>query len=226
MQQISSLTERDFKKILICLTIYLTSLVAANTLGLKIMPFVFGSHLTVAIFTFPVVFLMTDVIGEVYGRTFSKWFVRCGLVSTILFIAYTLISLWMPWSEDGLWAKEGYNLIFGISGRIGVASIVAFIIAEYQDVFAFFFIKSKIGPRLFWLRSFLSNLWSQLLDSAIFMTIAFAGIYPTKTLIGIVFTLWIYKVLMGLCYTPLSYLGIRLLRGNTNENPTNQNQGL
>jgi uncharacterized integral membrane protein (TIGR00697 family) len=213
-----TLTERDFKKILICLTIYLTSLFAANTLGLKIMPFLFGSHLTVAIFTFPVVFLMTDVIGEVYGQAFSKWFVRCGLVSTVLFITYSLLSLWLPWSEDGLWAKEGYNLIFGVTGRIGLASIVAFLVAEYQDVFAFFFVRGKIGPRFFWLRSFLSNLWSQLLDSVIFMAIAFAGIYPTKTLISIVITLWLYKVLMGLLYTPLSYLGIKLLRGNTNGN--------
>ena len=223
MQQ---LTERDYRKLLICLTIYLTSLFAANTLGLKIMPFLFGSHMTVAVFSFPIVFLMTDVIGEVYGKSFSKWFVRCGLVSTVLFIAYTLLSLWLPWSEDGLWAKEGYNLIFGISGRIGLASVVAFMIAEYQDVFAFFFVRNKIGPRLFWLRSFLSNLWSQLLDSTIFMTIAFAGIYPTKTLIGIIFTLWAYKVTMGLLYTPLSYLGIRLLRGNTNANPNSQNQSI
>lgn len=217
-----TLAERDFKKVLICLAIYLTSLIAANTLGLKIMPFLFGSHLTVGVFTFPVVFLMTDIIGEVYGKSLSKWFVRCGLVSTVLFIGYTLLSLWLPWSEDGLWAKEGYNLIFGISGRIGLASIVAFIIAEYQDVFTFFFVKSKIGARLFWLRSFLSNLWSQFLDSIIFMTIAFAGIYPTKTLISIMITLWLYKVLMGLLYTPLSYLGIRLLKGK-NENYSNQN---
>ncbi len=217
------LTEKDYKKILICLALYLTSLFAANTLGLKIMPFVFGLHMTVAVFSFPVVFLMTDVIGEVYGRVWSRYFVRCGLVSTVLFLAYSLLSLWLPWDEDGLWAKEGYNLIFGVSGRIGLASVVAFIIAEYQDVFAFFFVKAKIGARLFWLRSFLSNLWSQLLDSTIFMSIAFAGIYPTKTLIGIIFTLWMYKVLMGLLYTPLSYLGIYLLR-DKDANTTNQNQ--
>lgn len=218
-----ALTERDYKKILICLTLYITSLFAANTLGLKIMPFLFGSHLTVAIFSFPVVFLMTDVIGEVYGKSLSKWFVRCGLVSTVLFIGYSLLSLWLPWSEEGLWAKEGYNLIFGVSGRIGLASIIAFIIAEYQDVLTFFFVRGKIGPRLFWLRSLLSNLWSQLLDSIIFMVIAFAGIYETKTLIIIIITLWLYKVLMGLFYTPLSYLGIKLLRGSINANQGVQN---
>jgi uncharacterized integral membrane protein (TIGR00697 family) len=225
MQPLNNLTERDYKKILICLTIYITSLFAANTLGIKIMPFLFGSHLTVGILTFPIVFLMTDVIGEVYGKSLSKWFVRCGLVATVLFLAYSLLSLWLPWSEKGLWAKEGYDLIFGVSGRFGIASVVAFVVAEYQDVFTFFFVRGKIGEGLFWLRSLLSNLWSQLLDSIIFMTIAFAGtgIYPAKTLIGIIIALWLFKVAIGFLYTPLSYLAINLLRQNTNIN-TDANQ--
>lgn len=220
-----NLTEKDYKKILICLTLYLTSLIAANTLGIKIMPFLFDSHLTVGIFTFPIVFLMTDVIGEVYGKSLSRWFVRCGLVATVLFLAYTLLSVWLPWSEKGLWAKEGYNLIFGVSGRFGIASVVAFIIAEYQDVVTFFFVREKIGEGMFWLRSLLSNIWSQLLDSIIFMTIAFAGtgLYNTKTLIIIIITQWLFKVGMGFLYTPLSYLAIKLLRKNTNIN-TDANQ--
>lgn len=220
MQQ---LTERDYKKILICLGIYLTSLFAANTVGLKVMPLFFGTHMSVAVFSFPVVFLMTDVIGEVYGRSLAKMFVRIGFLSTALFIGYTVLSLALPWAEAGLWAKEGYNLIFGVSGRIAVASLVAFAVAEYQDVLTFFFVKKRIGEGLFWLRSLLSNLWSQLLDTVLFMVIAFAGTYETKALIILIITWWLYKVLMGFLYTPLSYLGIRLLRGNPNANQGNQN---
>lgn len=207
-------------KIIIALTLYLTSLFAANTLGLKIMPFLFGSHLSVAVFSFPVVFLMTDVIGELYGKRMSKMFVRAGFISTALFIGYSLLSLYMPWSDDGLWAKEGYNLVFGVSARIALASLAAFLIAEFQDVFAFFFVREKIGAGLFWLRSFLSNLWSQLLDSVIFMVIAFAGIYSTETLISIIITWWLYKVAMGLAYTPLSYLATKFLK-DTNASQSN-----
>ena len=53
------------QKIAFALTLYLVSLIASNTLGIKLMPFLFGTHLSVAIFAFPIVFLMTDVIGEV-----------------------------------------------------------------------------------------------------------------------------------------------------------------
>ncbi len=201
------------KKLFIALAIYLTSLFAANSLGLKIMPFIFGSHLSVAVFSFPFVFLMTDVVGEIYGQPTAKLFVLAGFVSTAMFIAYSFLSMAMPWAQAGVWAKQGYNLIFGVSVRIALASLTAFIIAEYQDVVAFFFFRSKLGTRMFWLRSLISNLWSQLLDTVIFMTIAFAGVYQTHTLINIIITWWLYKVTMGALYTPLSYLGIRLLRG-------------
>lgn len=200
------------QRTIIALTVYLTSLFAANTLGLKIMPFLFGSHLSVAVFSFPIVFLMTDVIGEVYGKQMAKWFVRAGFISAALFMAYSLLSIWMPWSQEGEWVREGYSQVFGLSVRMSLASLAAFAIAEFQDVFTFFFVKERLGVKYFWLKSLLSNIWSQLLDSAIFMVIAFAGVYSTKTLISIIITWWAYKVLMGFVYTPLSYLGIKLLR--------------
>jgi len=211
------LTEYSFKKLIIALAIYLASLFAANTLGLKIMPFIFGSHLSVAVFSFPVVFLMTDVVGEVYGRRAAKFFVMAGFISTALFIAYSFLSLALPWSADGEWARQGYNQIFGISVRMAIASLVAFVIAGYQDVFSFFFFREKLKIKYFWLRSLLSNLWSQLLDATIFMVIAFAGVYPTNTLISIIISWWLYKVAMGALYTPLSYVGIYLLREHNKE---------
>jgi len=212
------ITDRAFKKLLIALGIYLTSLFAANTLGLKIMPFVFNSHISVAVFSFPFVFLTTDVVGELYGKRIAKLFVLAGFVSTALFIGYSLLSLAMPWSPDGIWAKEGYNLMFGISARIAFASLLAFVIAEYQDVISFFFLKKRWGGKSFWLRSTLSNVYSQLLDTVIFTLIAFAGVYSPKVLVSITISWWLYKVAMGMLYTPLSYLGLRLLKEKTNEN--------
>lgn len=213
------LSEKDYKKILICLTLYITSLFAANTLGIKLMPFLFGAHLSVAVFSFPLVFIMTDIIGEVYGKKMAKNFVLAGVISIILFLLYSLISTILPWAQDGEWVKEGYNQIFGLSVRFSIASLVAFVIAEYQDVFSFFFFKKHTGERYFWLRSNLSNLWSQLLDSTVFMLIAYLGVLSMKTIFLIIIPWWIYKVFMGFLFTPLSYLGIRLLRGkNIDEN--------
>jgi uncharacterized integral membrane protein (TIGR00697 family) len=206
------LSESDFRKIVIALAAYLASLFAANTLGLKLMPFIWGSNLSVAVFSFPIVFLMTDVIGEVYGKKMAKFFVLAGFIATLLFIAYSFLSIALPWSEKALWVKDSYDSIFGISARMAIASLVAFVIAEYQDVISFFFFKDKLAKTHFWFRSFLSNVWSQFLDTVIFMVIAFAGVYSWPTLISIILSWWLFKIVMGLLYTPLSYVGIWFLR--------------
>src|SRR3990167_5544023 len=207
-----TLDERNTKKIHIALAIYLASLFAANTLGLKIMPFILGLHVSVAVFSFPFVFLTTDVIGEVYGKRIAKLFVLAGFIATSLFVLYSFLSLALPWDPAAEWVRGSYNTVFGISVRIAVASLVAFVIAEYQDVFAFFFFREKWGTRFFWLRSNLSNLWSQFLDTIIFMVIAFYGVYSNEALVSLIISLWLFKVGMGVLYTPLSYVGLWLLR--------------
>lgn len=203
-------------KIILVLVLYLSSLLAANTLGLKLMPFIFGTHLSVAVFFFPFVFLSTDVIGQVYGKAWAKNFVYAGLLAAALFTLYAALSLSLPWSTTNEKMPEAYNLIFGVSLRMSLASLLAFFIAEYQDVLAFFFFKKLLRGRFFWLQSNLSNIWSQLLDTLIFMFVAFAGVYSVKTIILASLPWWLYKVAMGFAYTPLAYLGVYLLRyGNT-----------
>jgi queuosine precursor transporter len=222
MQQ---LTERDYRKILICLTLYVGSLFASNTLGIKLMPFLFGTHLSVAVFSFPIVFCMTDVIAEVYGKKMANNFVIAGIISIILFLFYSFISIIMPWAKEGLWAQAGYNEIFGLSVRFAIASLVAFAIGQYQDVISFFFLKKQIGENKFWLRANLANAWSEFFDTVVFMLIAFAGVpflhipavYPLSTIILIIIPWWLYKILMGALLTPLSYLGIHILRNYGNQ---------
>jgi hypothetical protein len=207
-----ALTIRDWQKISLALSIYVTSIIAANTLGLKLMPFIFGTNLSVSIFAMPIIFLMTDVIGEVYGKQVAKQFVFAGFVATALFLLYTVLSLFMPWSPRAEWVHAGYDQVFGTSIRVALASLLAFAIAEYQDVYTFFFFKDLWSEKLFWLRSFLSNLWSQFLDTAIFMLVAFAGVYDWGTLLNISISWWLFKVAMGAFYTPLSYIGLYFLR--------------
>lgn len=206
------LSDRAARKLIIALTLYLTSLLAANTLGLKVMPFFWNTPLSVSVFFFPFVFLTTDVVGELYGKKVAKGFVFAGILANVLFLAFSLLSLAMPWSPSGEWVREGYGTVFGVSARIAVASLVAFILAEYQDVWSFFLVRSWTQGKFFWLRSLLSNLWSQLLDTVIFMAIAFYGVYPPDVLLQKIIAWWLFKVSMGALYTPLSYLGLKLLR--------------
>ncbi len=206
------LSEKAFRKLVIALAVYLVSLFAANTLGAKLMPFIFDTQLSVGIFMFPFVFLMTDVVGEVYGKKVAKYFVLAGFVATALFIVFSFLSLAMPWGHRLPVPMESYNDVFGLSLRFAIASLVAFLVAEYQDVIAFFFFKERLAKAGFWLRSTLSNVWSQLLDTALFMAIAYVGVLPLNVIIGIAIPWWLYKIAMGFLYTPLSYIGIKFLK--------------
>ncbi len=205
-------SERDIILIAICLALYLTSLFAANTLGIKLMPFLFGTHLSVSIFWFPFVFVGTDVIGEVFGKKVARGFVYAGIISTALFIFYTFLSNLFPWSSAASWVESSYGTVFDLSLRMAFASLLAFAIGEYQDYFLFWKVTAKIGHKLFWLRSLVSNIWSQALDTAIFMIIAFAGVYSPRTILFMSIPWFLYKIAMGFAYTPLSYGAIKILR--------------
>lgn len=205
-------SERDIVLIAICLAIYLTSLFASNTLGLKLMPFLFGTHLSVSIFWFPFVFIGTDVIGEVFGKKVAKGFVFAGIVSTALFILYTFLGNIFPWSDAAMWVEKSYGTIFNLSLRMAFASLLAFAIGEYQDYFLFWKVTDKVGHKLFWLRSLLSNIWSQALDTAVFMIIAFTGVYSPKVILFMSIPWFLYKIAMGFAYTPLAYGMIKVLR--------------
>lgn len=205
-------SERDIVLIAICLSIYLTSLLAANTLGIKLMPFLFGTHLSVSIFFFPFVFIGTDVIGEVFGKKIAKGFVYAGIVSTALFILYTFLSNIFSWSEAAFWVKDGYGQVFDLSLRMAIASLVAFAVGEYQDFLIFWKVTDKLGKKMFWLRSLFSNIWSQFLDTGLFMIIAFAGVYTPHQILLMSIPWWIYKVCMGFVYAPLSYGMINILK--------------
>ncbi|MBI2452839.1 MAG: queuosine precursor transporter [Parcubacteria group bacterium] len=110
-----------------------------------------------------------------------------------------------------------HGIVHRVFFLVACHALTAFLIAQYQDVLSFFFFREKLGARFFWLRSLLSNLWSQLLDTTIFMVMAFAGLYSTHTLINIIISWWLYKVAMGALYTPLSYVGIYFLREHNEE---------
>lgn len=191
--------------------LYLTALFASNTVGIKIMPFVFGTHLSTAIFAFPLVFLMTDVVGEVYGKAHARAFVRMGFLSLVVFLLFNALSNVMPTSAE-FRMPDAYNQIFSLSLRFTFASLIAFIVGEYQDVFSFFFLKARLGGKYFWLRSNLSNFWGQLIDTTIWFSIAFIGVYPLKVIVLMAIPWWLFKFGMGVLYTPLSYAGIWLLR--------------
>jgi queuosine precursor transporter len=197
-------------KLLYALGIYITALFASNLLGMKTMPFLFETHISFAVFTLPFIFVTTDVIGQIYGKEMSKKFVLIWTIALLFFTVFSFFSQILPW-EPKTYARigEAYESIFSISLRIALASTIAFAVSEYIDVLVFFAVKKVWN---FALSSTISNIISQALDTAIFMFIAFWGIFDFYTILMMSIPWWIYKVMAGILYLPLSLFVLKILK--------------
>jgi uncharacterized integral membrane protein (TIGR00697 family) len=199
------------QKLFFLLAVYIAALFASNLLGMKTMPFFFGTHLSVAVFFIPILFLTTDIVGQTYGKELSKKFVYAGFLALIFFTLGNLLANTLPWSEITYTRiGEAYDTVFGLSWRIGLASLFAFFASEYVDVVTFFLGK-KIWNNFFFASTF-SNIISQAIDTAVFMSIAFLGVFSPEKILMMAIPWWIYKVLGGVLYTPVSYFILSLLR--------------
>lgn len=199
---------RDHKKMLL-FALYLTSMVLVNTLGSKITT-LGPVRASVGVFFMPILFLVTDIIGEVHGRKTSAQFVN--LSTAMLVFMFAMIGLCIALPANPTWGlQESYATIFGSSMRMTAASIVSFFIAQHVDVLTFSAIKRLTKEKHLWIRNNASTIVSQFIDTTIFMFIAFFHMterYTVPFIFSLIIPYWLFKVLFALLDTPLCYLGV------------------
>lgn len=197
----------------ILLGIFSAALVAANLMGTKIAR-LWIVDFSVGIFAYPVTFLITDIVEEVHGRDRAKWFVIAGFISLLFVFSITSLAIWLPSAKRDFF-PECYQKIFGISLRIFIASIIAFLVSQLHDVWSFNFWKDRTKGRYLWLRNNFSTSASQFIDTVIFMFIAFYGVTPKHDfsyIFQLILPYWLLKVVVALLDTPICYLGVWWLR--------------
>jgi uncharacterized integral membrane protein (TIGR00697 family) len=203
------------RKTYLLLGIFIASLILANTLGTKITT-LFGVRVSVGIFFVPLLFLVTDVIGEVHGKEKAKAFVFIAIITQVFAFAMIYLSINMPPNQT--WGnQEAFASVFGSSLRIIIASIIAFVMSQYHDVWAFHLLRRKMSGKHLWLRNNISTMTSQLIDTVVFMFIAFYHITPKFNvlfIISLIIPYWLFKVFFALVDTPLCYWGVRWLKKN------------
>ncbi|MDR1932400.1 MAG: queuosine precursor transporter [Spirochaetales bacterium] len=199
------------KDFLVCL--YMGCMILANLLGSKITT-LFGVRVSVGIFFVPVLFLTTDVIGEVYGKKEAHRIVAFSLVILLLTLTMTALAIVLPANPS--WDNQAaYASVFGSSLRMMVASFIGFFFSQFYDIWAFEFWKTRTGGRFLWLRNNASTIVSQLIDSIVFMFAAFYGISPQFTaafIVSLIIPYWLCKVVLALLDTPVCYLLVYWLR--------------
>lgn len=192
--------------------------IGVEPFGLNILGLELNMDLTAGVLPWPIVFIMTDIINEYYGkkgvRTFT--YIAAALISYAFVIIYSVINLspadWWAMShpKDGSLydTQKAFSTIFGQGLNIIVGSLTAFMVAQFVDVFSFHLIKKKTGDKLLWLRATGSTLISQIVDSFLVLYIAFylGGSWTMERVIAVGINNYIYKFVVALALTPALYL--------------------
>lgn len=170
------------------------------------MIYLFGIDATLGNILYGTIFLGTDVLNEIFGKKEAKKAVFIGfMVMIIMVISMTLSLEFIPHPED--FAQDSLVVIFGYLPRLLLASLSAFIVSQLIDVYVFDQIKTKLpSNKHLWIRNNVSTILSQLVDSLIFVPIAFYGTVSFETLIGLILSTYLIKVIVALLDTPFIYL--------------------
>lgn len=191
-------------------SLFAGSLVIASVLAAKIIS-IGPLFVPAGVLAYSITFACTDIIGEVYGKRTARQVVLSGFAALVAALLLIRLSVW--WTPAPFWGgQEGFAQLLGTSERIIFASIIAYLVSQLTDVWLFARVRKATGGRHLWLRNNTSTILSQLIDSIVFITIAFAGVMPIA---GVIFGQWLVKIAIALLDTPLVYLGVWLLRGGS-----------
>ncbi|EGQ2706425.1 queuosine precursor transporter, partial [Staphylococcus pseudintermedius] len=161
---------------------------------------------------FASIYLATDILNDIYGRKVAKKAVWLGFSSTFIMIIVMQVSLAFQPSEVDM-AQDAMKAIFDVVPRIAFASITAYIIGQHIDVLVFNMIKKVFrSDRTFFIRAYGSTTLSSIVDTALFVMIAFYGSLPNGVVLEIFITTYLLKLLTTVLNVPFGYWAKSLYR--------------
>jgi uncharacterized integral membrane protein (TIGR00697 family) len=195
---------------LLVAALFVTCLVAANIIAVKLVD-LFGFTLPAGVIIFPVSYILGDILTEVYGYRQARRVIWLSFLCNLLVVAAIVAAQALPAASfwDG---QAAYERILGYTPRILAASFVAYLAGEFVNAFVLAKMKIATSGRWLWSRTIGSTLVGQGLDSAVFMTLAFAGTIPAAGLASAVVAQWLAKRAYEAAATPLTYLVVNFLK--------------
>lgn len=209
-------------------TTFAVTLVLSNVIASKLLyvPWMPGDTLPAGLLTYPLTFLMTDLIAEVWGARHARFVVYLAFAMNLLMVGITQMALHIapspawdipgnPFGYSGPTEfQNAYASVFGLSYKLVIGSMASYLIAQLLDVWLFDRIKIATGGKHLWLRNNASTLSSQMVDTAI---VGYAFFFwalgmPAAEAIPIMLGSYAFKVVFALCDTPFLYLSVALVK--------------
>jgi uncharacterized integral membrane protein (TIGR00697 family) len=180
---------------------------------------------------FPISYIFDDVLTEVYGYAHSRRAVWAGFFALIFAAVMSTAIIHLPADPNepfNTQLQPSIELVFGNTPRIFAASVIAFWAGDFANSFVLAKMKIVTEGKWLWTRTIGSTIVGEGVDSLIFYPVAFAGIWTARTVFTVVVANWVFKVLMEVLFTPVTYKvvawlkkaeGVDLYDSNTDFNP-------
>ena len=207
-------------------SIFITALVVSNLIFQKFFswyPFnfeVFGIklfELSVGVLPYPITFLITDIISEIFGKRKANQVVVMGILASIFSIGLLILGDVLPASSTSPIDDKTFNLVFSASPLAVLASMSAYLIAQFLDIRIYHFWKQLTKGKYLWLRNNFSTFSSQIIDSTtVIALLCIFDILAWDLFLGLVLSSITFKILVAVIDTPLLYLLVGLIRKKFN----------
>ena len=203
---------------LILAGIFIASLVSCNLIFQKFFtwtPFgLYTFELSVGILPYPITFLVTDLISELYGKKKADQVVVSGLIASVFVMGVVLLANYVPNTSWSPVNSELFEKVFGLQGPAVFASMIAYLSAQFIDVRVFHFWKKLTKGKHLWLRNNGSTFVSQFVDTAaVLILLCSAGAIEWSRFWPLLENGFLFKIIVALIDTPIIYGVIYLLKG-------------
>ncbi len=180
---------------LFCGCLIISNILASKTFSL------YDIILPCGVVIFPLVYIVGDVLTEIYGFTLAKRTIYLGfIINLIATIAYQ-IAIFLPGTD--LATSNAFSIILGSTPRILIASLISYLVGSYVNAYFMKILKEKYTDYLF-ARCSISTLFGEGLDAIIFITIAFAGLMPNEVLITMIICQGAFKIIYEIIVYPIT----------------------
>lgn len=207
--------KENYSKIFMILcALNITCLLISNIITIKTINIV-GLVFTAGDILFPITYILNDVFTEVYGYNKSRFVIWISFFCNLLMIIVFQITIALPSSEAFEFQSDLENIL-GNTPRVLLASFISFLAGNFANAIALSKIKVKTNGKYLALRTIVSTLIGEGLDTIIFVPIVFFGTLDIKTMLFLMFDMYILKVLIEVVFTPITYKVVGFVKKKEN----------
>ena len=208
-------TEKSKKIYLYLAAIFIAALVVCNLIANKFITIDLGFKtfiISAGVLPYPITFLITDILSEIYGKKKTARIVWAGFGASLFVLGVLLLAQQFTAIEGSPLDDDTFNKVFGNSWRVIFASMTAYLCAQLIDVRIYHFWKEKTAGKHLWLRNNFSTVFSQLVDTTLVVCVLFLGIRSNSEIIQFILDGWLFKMLCAFIDTPALYAATAIIR--------------